>query len=95
MKGDLAFDWDDANLKHIAAHDVTAAEAEQAMENDPQDQDHDLVANEERWTSIGHTDLLRVLIIKWTMRGERTRIVTAWEAGKKLRMDYFRAKGVL
>ena len=76
MKGDLQFDWDVANLKHVGAHNVTAEEAEQAMENDALDQDYDLVAGEERWTSIGHTDLLRVLIIKWTMRGERIRIIT-------------------
>ena len=61
MKGDLRFDWDEANLSHIAVHDVTAEEVEQAMENDPEDLDYDVIAGEERWTSIGNTDLLRVL----------------------------------
>ena len=90
MKGDLRFDWDESSLSHIAGHAVTAEELEQAIENDPEDQEYDVVRGEERWTSIVHTDLLRVLIVKWTMRGDRVRIVTAMG-----RLDYFRAKGVL
>jgi hypothetical protein len=31
----IEFDWDDRNTKHLAAHNVTPAEFEQAMNNNP------------------------------------------------------------
>jgi hypothetical protein len=33
----LIFDWDDANLAHIAQHDVSQQEAEQVILGDPLD----------------------------------------------------------
>ena len=35
MTSELSFDWDDENLKHLARHDITKAEFEQVMGNDP------------------------------------------------------------
>lgn len=32
---DANFEWDDANIAHIAEHDVTPEESEQALLNDP------------------------------------------------------------
>ncbi len=36
-EGTVEFDWYRANVKHIAGHRVTPAEAEQALVNDPFD----------------------------------------------------------
>lgn len=50
---------------------------------------------EERWTSIGHTDALRVLVVVWTMRGQAVRAITAWEANRRLREQYLKGRGNL
>ena len=34
---ELDFDWDEANRNHLARHDVTADEAEEAILGDPLD----------------------------------------------------------
>ena len=39
----IEFDWDDANMSHIAEHGVTPEEAVQVLENDPVDLDYQLV----------------------------------------------------
>ena len=89
------FEWDAANLRHLARHAVTPAEAEDVMENDPADLGYDVVKGEPRWTVAGHTNLIRVLVVTWTVRDEKMRIVTAWQAPKKLRADYLRSKRTL
>ena len=81
---DLAFDWDKANMDHIARHRVSFREVEQLFANKAVDIDFDVVNGEERWTSIGHTRQFRILVVVWTMREESIRPVTAFEAGKEL-----------
>ena len=61
MTDDLAFDWDNANIDHIACHHVTPQEVEQLFTNKAVDIDFDVVNGEQRWTSIGHTEQLRIL----------------------------------
>jgi uncharacterized protein len=70
MRVDLSFDWDNADVAHIARHTVAPEEAEQALSNDPMEINYDVVRGEERWTSAGHTNKLRVLLIVWTLRGD-------------------------
>jgi len=65
------------------------------MNDNPADVGYEVVASEPRWTVIGHTHVGRVLRVTWTLRRERIRIVTAWQATKRARNDYFRAKGIL
>jgi hypothetical protein len=36
----IEFDWDDGNKKHLATHEVTPAEFEQVLNNDPLDLDY-------------------------------------------------------
>ena len=94
MADELRFEWDAANVSHIARHQVTPEEAEQALLNEPFDLGYEIVDGEERWTSIGHTDSLRVLLLVWTLRGEDVvRVVTAREAAKTDRRVYLREKG--
>ena len=45
--------------------------------NDPQDLDFAVFGEEERWTAIGHTNRLRILLVVWTIRDDATRVVTA------------------
>jgi len=80
------FDWDDANTGHIARHDVTPEEVEQAFANDP------LVvlavqmrSGERRVLCTGLTDAGRALQFVYTMRRGGIRIVTAHAAKRKVR----------
>lgn len=91
---DLSFDWDEANIQHIARHEVKPEELEQLFVNDPIDIDFEVVDGEDRWTSIGHSNALRFLLVVWTMRQDTIRIVTARAASQPLRDEYLKAKGL-
>jgi uncharacterized DUF497 family protein len=94
MADDIRFDWDEANTEHIARHDVMPAEIEQVFANFADDLDHDHSEGEDRWTSIGHGDSLRVLVVIWTMRGDVIRPITAWEPNRRMREQYLRRRGI-
>ena len=90
---DLAFDWDKSNMGHIARHRVTFHEVEQVFANKAVDIDFDVVNGEQRWTSIGHTSQLRILVVVWTMREESIRPVTAFEADPQRAKEYLTIRG--
>ena len=90
---ELLFDWDEANRAHIARHGVTPAEVEQAFANDPMGLGVDVVGGEERYSGAGHTDQLRILVLAWTMRGEATRPITAFDASERLAKRYLAERG--
>jgi len=90
---DSDLDWDESNVEHIGRHGIAPAEVLEVFLNEALDLDYETVNGEERWTSVGHSNQLRVLVVIWTMRGELIRPVTAFEAGKRLAADYFKEKG--
>jgi uncharacterized DUF497 family protein len=90
---DALFDWDDANIGHIAEHDVTPEEAEEAMLGDPLEMDFEWSEEGEgRWTYIGETTPGRFLQVIITTRGERFRVVTAFEPIRRFKLIYLRSK---
>lgn len=89
MADELCFDWDEANARHIASHQVSAGEVEQVFTHDERSIDYDVINGEERWTVVGETDNGRVLIVVFTMRRELVRVVTAFEASGRVRACYF------
>ena len=80
MAGGIEFDWDAENTKHLAAHKVTPAEFEQVMNNDPLDLDYESIRDEERYRSVGLTNVGRFLLVAWTVRFGKIRAVTAYPA---------------
>ena len=94
MEEVLPFDWDRENAGHIARHQITTREVEQVFGNDPLDIDFEVTGGEDRWTSIGHTDLLRVLVVIWTDRGDAIRPVTRYGAGRSATREYLAMKGL-
>lgn len=72
------FDWDDANILHIAEHDVLPEEAEEVLLGDPMELDFDVINEEQRWTYVGETDAGRILSVTFTTRRERIRVITAF-----------------
>jgi len=93
LGSDLAFEWDDANRDHMAHHQVSPEEAEQVIDNDPLDIEAEAVDGEQRFTSIGHTNQGRFLLVITTLRYPRIRVVTAFPAPKSLIRLYLAQKG--
>jgi uncharacterized DUF497 family protein len=93
LDSDLAFEWDDANRDHMARHQVLPEEAEQVIDNDPLDIEAETVDGEQRFTSIGHTDQGRFLLVITTLRHSRIRVVTAFPAPMSLIHLYLTQKG--
>lgn len=72
------FDWDSANREHVARHDVEPWECESVLVDDPRRQDHVQVrGGETRVVSRGLTRQGRPLVLVWTVRADRVRVVTA------------------
>jgi uncharacterized DUF497 family protein len=86
------FDWDEANIAHIAEHNVTPAEAEQVVSNNPLDLDYAVVFGEARIRQVGETSRGRILAVITTERGELTRVVTAYDASRFLKLAYLKYK---
>lgn len=62
------FDWDEANIAHIAEHDVLPHEAEEVIDNQPLYLDHSVEDGEERYREMGETLTGRVLVVVSTLR---------------------------
>jgi hypothetical protein len=89
------FDWDKANLKKISAHGLKQLEVEQALSNWPiliYDQEAD---GEARYVYYGESDRSRLLAIVVTERGEKLRVITAYDLDFGQKRDYLerRARG--
>ena len=88
-RGEPEFDWDDANRGHLARHNVSPGEAEQAI-LDP----HAIVVEiesgigEDRTKAVGMTASGRVLAVVFTLRGEAIRPITAYTAPARLEALY-------
>ena len=93
MSSEPGFDWDEDNIKHLARHHVTPQEFEEAILNDPMLFDYDNVDGEDRWTGLGSTHSLRVLVVCFTTREGRFRAVTAFTASNKRRREFWNKKG--
>jgi hypothetical protein len=82
------FDWDEANIRHLAAHGVTPMEAEEALFHEPLDLDAQIRGGEQRSTHLGETNAGRILFVIVTWRGDSIRVVTAYPAKLKWRRLY-------
>jgi uncharacterized DUF497 family protein len=92
---DELFDWDDANILHLAEHGVAPEEAEEVLLSDSFDAGFDVVDGEKRWSYIGETGSERILRVVVTLRGEQTRVVTAFEAERHWKLLYLKQKAGL
>jgi uncharacterized protein len=88
----LVFDWDDANTGHIARHNVTPEEAEQVVSGASLSFETEERSGEERHTELGATASGRLLLVAWTWRRRRIRVVTAFTANRKWRTFWRRIK---
>jgi hypothetical protein len=92
----LNFDWDEANISHIAEHDVTAEEAEEALTGDPLEMDFEITeGGEDRWSYLGETARGRLLHLVITLRNEKIRVITAFDPPMQDKQLYLEAKARL
>jgi uncharacterized DUF497 family protein len=85
----VEFDWDDANIAHIARHDVVPAEVQEAFfDNDAFNKPHDLRNGEVRYTMLGQTRAGRLLAVVYAIRNGAVRPVTAYTASRKDERSY-------
>ena len=88
-----AFDWDDANIDHLARHGVIPTEAEDAI-LDPRRVS--AVARstptEQRTGIVGETEAGRLLFVAFTVRQEMIRVITAYDANERQRRQYRRRR---
>jgi uncharacterized protein len=89
---EIRFDWDEANVEHIARHGVTREEAEQVIDNGPLELKPQVIEGEERFPNVGLTDAGRWLVVVLAERGSKARVVTAFEADRNLIALYVREK---
>lgn len=79
------FEWDEGNRTHLSRHDVTPEEAEQVVTRDPIVLEAQIRNGERRVLCAGRTVEGRSLVVIYTLRHGRIRVVTAFPAKRKLR----------
>ena len=89
----MEFEWDDANLEHIAEHDISPDEVEDVFYNKPLRINQEVTDDELRHEIVGETNDARVLTVIWTERRNKIRTVTAFDASLKDLKRYVRFKG--
>ncbi|CAN5880709.1 BrnT family toxin [soil metagenome] len=85
------FDWDDANIDHIARHGLEPKDVEEALldsESVPMPAYN--YGSEKRRGLVGATNGGRILSVVYTERSGKTRPITAREASKSEKRRYRR-----
>jgi len=67
---EIEFDWDEANIGHVARHSVLPEEAEQVIINDPVDLGMEIVEGEERYLNLGVR--CNAAFFSWLLLGAKT-----------------------
>jgi len=84
----VGFDWDDGNIgKNFKKHKITDREAEEAFNNNAFIVVTTSYLNEERFQLFGET-FHRKISVKYTIRKNKIRIISAREMRKKERKYY-------
>jgi uncharacterized DUF497 family protein len=85
------FEWDEGNnTKNYTKHGVSCLEAESVFQDN-----HHLVFSdplhskqEKRYLTIGQSNRPRILLLAWTLRNKKVRIISARPASTKERLIY-------
>lgn len=82
-------EWDPAKAAwNLRKHGIAFADAVGVLEDPAAATRPDLRAEEERWVSIGTDYLGRTVVLVWTWRRERIRIISARLATPRERRQY-------
>ncbi len=85
----MEFEWDERKAQaNLRKHRVDFADAATVFEDDRAVTVADDDPEEERYATLGTDALGRVLVVAYTMRGERIRMISARRATKRERAEY-------
>jgi uncharacterized DUF497 family protein len=84
----MEFDWDAANVAHIAQQGITPEECEEAYENGPMVIEVQERKSERRRLCLGETNAATLLTFVITERSDKIRFVTAHPMHAKQREIY-------
>ena len=85
----MGFEWDGRKAaSNLAKHGVDFADAVAVLEDDLAVTVRDDGAGEDRYVTIGMDATGRLLVVVYTLRGERVRIISAREPTSKERKSY-------
>ena len=86
----MSFEWDAAKAKaNLRKHRVDFADAVTALEDESALTMRDALSNEEeRWITLGMDSLGRLLIVVYTWRSDKIRIISARPATPRERLAY-------
>jgi uncharacterized DUF497 family protein len=84
----MEFDWDMANVEHIAKHGISPEECEQAYLNGPLVIEQQVRKDENRRLCLGETSGGRLLTFVITERAGKIRFVTAYPMPHRQREIY-------
>lgn len=81
----IEFEWGEANIAHIAKHNVIPNEAEEVFfdKNNAWNEDLKHSKVEERYLIIGKTKGKRLLYQIFTVRGNKIRVISSRDINKK------------
>jgi len=90
LNSPIEFQWDGHNIEHVHKHEVEPGECEQVFFNIPFTVKSDIIHSrgEERYFALGKTNMDRPLVIIFTLRRTKIRVITARDANKKERKIY-------
>jgi hypothetical protein len=88
----MDFDWDRENTQHLRRHKVAPPEAEEVLQNDPLSVQFQQRGMEDRLLVLGQTNKGRLLVVVYTERNDKVRVVTAYPMTKRLEEIYFRER---
>lgn len=89
----MDFDWDEANEWHLGEHDIEPYEATEVLFNDPVKLWKGIEEGELRYRVVGETDNGRLLVIVYTYRGEKVRVITGFKPNQEERRKYKGRRG--
>lgn len=85
----VSYEWDPKKATgNLRKHGVDFADAISALEDELALTLDDACSDEQRFITIGTNALARVLVVVYTFRGERIRIISAREATPRERRQY-------
>ena len=90
---EVSQDWNLENILHLARPRIHAPEVEEFFRNEPMIRGYEAVDDEQRWSAVGVTNAVRVLVLVFTVRGERIRPITGWNADRRTKREYFAQRG--
>jgi uncharacterized DUF497 family protein len=90
----VEFEWDPAKaLENLRVHGINFAVAMGVFEDENALTIEDIDAEgEQRFRTLGMDGLGRLLVVVYTYRGEKIRLISAWKASRKQEKQY--AQGI-